>query len=78
MFYTHTKKKEIERRLSDSHNVLKEEIGILKIRVDALTKSLQTLLQKMPSSVTVTVTEDAPHGLKKDGTPKAKPGRKAK
>ena len=78
MFYTYSKKKEIEKRIADSHAVLKNEIGILNIRVDALTKSLHTLLQKMPNSVTVTVNEDAPHGLKKDGTPRAKPGRKAK
>ena len=77
MFYTYSKKKEIEKRIADSHAVLKHEIHILSIRVDSLTKSLHTLLQKMPNSVTVTVNEHAPHGFKKDGTPRAKPGRKA-
>ena len=76
MFYTKSKDQEIKKKISLANQVLKEEIDILALRVNSLSKSVQTLLQMRQSSVTVTLNEDAPYGLKKDGTPKARPGRR--
>mgnify|MGYP003331575268 FL=1 len=76
MFYTKSKDQEIKKKISLANQVLKEEIDILALRVNSLSKSVQTLLQMQNSSVTVTLREDAPYGLKKDGTPKARPGRR--
>ena len=76
MFYTKNKEQEVKKQISLANRVLKEEIDILALRVNSLTKSVQTLLQMQNSSVTVTLREDAPYGLKKDGTPKARPGRR--
>ena len=76
MFYTKSKDQEIKKHIAIANRVLKEEIDILALRVNSLSKTVQTLLQMQNSSVTVTLKEDAPYGLKKDGTPKARPGRR--
>jgi len=76
MFYTKNKEQEVKKQISLANRVLKEEIDILALRVNSLSKTVQTLLQMQNSSVTVTLKEDAPYGLKKDGTPKARPGRR--
>ena len=71
MFYTEKDKKRNDERF----NMLKEEIDVLALRVNALTKTISEFLAKQ-SSVTVTLAQDAPHGLRKDGTPRGKPGPK--
>ena len=76
MFYTKNKEQEVKKQISLANRVLKEEIDILAMRVNTLSKTVSTLLQMQNSSVTVTLREDAPYGLKKDGTPKARPGRR--
>lgn len=38
---------------------------------------LMSKLSAIPAPVESPVIEDAPYGLKKDGTPKARPGRKS-
>ena len=76
MFYTKNKEQEVKKQISLANRVLKEEIDILAMRVNTLSKTVSTLLQMQNSSVTVTLKEDAPYGLKKDGTPKARPGRR--
>ena len=76
MFYTKNKEQEVKKQISLANRVLKEEIDILALRVNTLSKTVSTLLQMQNSSVTVTLREDAPYGLKKDGTPKARPGRR--
>ena len=76
MFYTKSKDQEVKKHIAIANRVLKEEIDILAMRVNTLSKTVSTLLQMRQSSVTVTLNEDAPYGLKKDGTPKARPGRR--
>ena len=77
MFYTEKKKREIY----ESLNYLDEQIEKLIVRFETMETTISALLKiatnkakEQESSVTVTV--KAPHGLRKDGTPKAKPGPK--
>ena len=60
MFYTKSKDQEVKKHIATANRVLKEEIDILALRVNTLSKTVQTLLQMQNSSVTVTLKEDAP------------------
>ena len=81
MFISNAEKKYIDDRLVELMN----EVFRLKNRVDTIEQTNSALLKiatnrakldAEQSSVTVTV--NAPHGLRKNGTPKAKPGPKGK
>jgi len=61
MFFT-KEKKEIAK--------LREDLDILAIRVQAFGKVVADILELLKQI------NEAPHGVKKDGTPKQKPGRK--
>jgi len=49
---------------------LREDLDTLAIRVQAYSKVVADILELMREI------KQAPHGIKKDGTPKQKPGRK--
>ena len=72
MFYTPKEKDKLTNRM----NELEDMIWRLNSRVTRLEDSIHALLK---TSINKAKAEsEAPHGLKKDGTPKAKPGRKTK
>ena len=61
MFFTKEKKQLVQ---------LQHEVGILTLQVSAMHKILAEIVVGMREI------KEAPHGIRKDGTPKAKPGRK--
>ena len=77
MFISNAEKKYID----DSLVYLRNEIILLKNRADTLEQTNSALLKIATNKAkldaeqsSVTVTVHAPHGLRKDGTPKKKPG----
>lgn len=79
MFYTEKKEREIREAL----NYLDDNIDKLKGRIETIEASISALLKIATNKAkldaeqsSVTVTVHAPHGLKKDGSPKKKPGPK--
>ena len=81
MFISKLLKQKIQFDLMD----LEAEAKKLKMRVDTIEASTSALLKIATNKAkldaeqsSVTVTVNAPHGLRKDGTPKAKPGPKGK
>lgn len=79
MFYTKKQKREIENAL----NYFDERLETLRGRIETMEVSISALLKIATNKAkldaeqsSVTVTVHAPHGLKKDGSPKKKPGRK--
>ena len=79
MFFTEKERT----RITDALNYLCDEIGTLRARVEQLEITNSALLKVATNNAklsaeqsSVTVTVHAPHGLKKDGTPKKKPGPK--
>ena len=77
MFFTEKERK----RITDAINYLSGEIGDLRFRVEQLEITNKALLKIATNKAkldaeqsSVTVTVHAPHGLKKDGSPKKKPG----
>ena len=79
MFYTKTKQREIHATigyLDEQMEKLRGRIETMEVSVNALLKIATTYAKKAEQESSVTVTVHAPHGLRKDGTPKKKPGRK--
>ena len=81
MFYTKKQKREIENAL----NYFDERLETLRGRIETMEVSISALLKVATNKAkldaeqsSVTVTVNAPHGLRKNGTPKAKPGPKGK
>ena len=79
MFYTGTEKVRLEAKFFE----IQDQIFGLRNRIEILESTNQALLKIATNKAkldaeksSVTVTVHAPHGLKKDGTPKKKPGPK--
>ena len=72
MFYTFTEKKEIK----DMFDSVEEELNKLRNRIELLENSNDVLLKQ--AVVKAKKAAVAPYGLKKDGTPRKKPGRPLK
>ena len=77
MFYTDKQKREIQTAIG----YLDEKLETLRGRVETIEVSISALLKIATNKAkldaeqsSVTVTVHAPHGLKKDGSPKKKPG----
>ena len=69
MFYTSTEKKAIK----DAFDYVEEELNKLRNRIELLENSNNVLLKQ--AVVKAKKAAAAPYGLKKDGTPRKKPGR---
>ena len=77
MFISNAEKKYIYDSLVDlAHQIhfLESKIDELEISIKALLKVATNKAKLDAEQSSVTVTVHAPHGLKKDGTPKKKPG----
>ena len=64
----------------DDKDKLRQELDTIKLRIDALEgmqEHQQTLIDHCAQGISM-VMDKYPHGSKKDGTPRAKPGRKPK
>lgn len=64
----------------DEKDKLKQELDTIKLRIDALEgmqEHQQHLIDHCAQGISM-VMDKYPHGAKKDGTPRAKPGRKPK
>lgn len=75
--------KSLKQKIQFDLMYLEAEVKRLKMKVDTLEASTSALLKIATNKAkldaeqsSVTVTVHAPHGLRKDGTPKKKPGRK--
>jgi hypothetical protein len=68
MFYWNKDKKEIHEALQS----LQADVDFLNLRSNTQSNIIQNLVDRLDSYERATK-----YGLKKDGTPKAKPGRKA-
>lgn len=81
MFISNAEKKHIEYKLTYLENwlcKLESSIDSLDATCSALLKIATNKAKLDAEQSSVTVTVHAPHGLKKDGTPKTKPGPKGK
>ena len=75
MFYTKEHQKKFE-ALEKRVQTLAELVDVHEASICALLKVSINKMKLDSGNSSVTVTIHAPHGLRKDGTPKKKPGRK--